>query len=139
MKIVDVLIERKIQSLNRPFSYVAKDDALIEVGERVLVPFNNKNIVGYVINVTKSDKSIAELEKEFGYKLFEVRKIIDEKPLLTPELILLANEIKNYYNEPAIYKTYNPKKDFTWIDISRNATHTQLKQEDIIKYILENE
>lgn len=48
-------------------------------------------------------------------------------------------EIKNYYNEPAIYKTYNPKKDFTWIDISRNATHTQLKQEDIIKYILENE
>ena len=102
MKIVDVLIERKIQSLNRPFSYVAKDDALIEVGERVLVPFNNKNIVGYVINVTKSDKSIAELEKEFGYKLFEVRKIIDEKPLLTPELILLANEIKNYYLAPYI-------------------------------------
>lgn len=102
MKIVDVLIERKIQSLNRPFSYVAKDDALIEVGERVLVPFNNKNIVGYVINVTKSDKSITELEKEFGYKLFEVRKIIDEKPLLTPELILLANEIKNYYLAPYI-------------------------------------
>lgn len=47
-------------------------------------------------------------------------------------------KIKNYYNEPAIYKTYNPKRDFTWIDISRNATHTQLKQEDIIKYILEN-
>lgn len=102
MKIVDVLIERKIQSLNRPFSYVIKDDALIEVGERVLVPFNNKNIVGYVINVTKSDKSIAELEKEFGYKLFEIRKIIDEKPLLTPELILLANEIKNYYLAPYI-------------------------------------
>lgn len=102
MKIVDVLIERKIQSLNRPFSYVVKDDALIEVGERVLVPFNNKNIVGYVINVTKSDKSITELEKEFGYKLFEIRKIIDEKPLLTPELILLANEIKNYYLAPYI-------------------------------------
>ena len=102
MKIVDVLIERKIQSLNRPFSYVTKDDALIEVGERVLVPFNNKNIVGYVINVTKSDKSIAELEKEFGYKLFEIRKIIDEKPLLTPELILLADEIKNYYLAPYI-------------------------------------
>ena len=102
MKIVDVLIERKIQSLNRPFSYVIKDDALIEVGERVLVPFNNKNIVGYVINVTKSDKSITELEKEFGYKLFEIRKIIDEKPLLTPELILLANEIKNYYLAPYI-------------------------------------
>ena len=102
MKIVDVLIERKIQSLNRPFSYVVKDDALIEVGERVLVPFNNKNIVGYVINVTKTDKSITELEKEFGYKLFEIRKIIDEKPLLTPELILLANEIKNYYLAPYI-------------------------------------
>lgn len=44
--------------------------------------------------------------------------------------------IKNYYNEPEIYVTHKPKSNFTWIDISRKATKTQLKQEDIIKYML---
>lgn len=47
--------------------------------------------------------------------------------------------IENYYNEPEIYITNKPKSNFTWIDISRNATKTQLKQEDIIKYLVKYE
>lgn len=47
--------------------------------------------------------------------------------------------IKNYYNEPEIYVTHKPKSNFTWFDISRRATKTQLKQEDIIKYLVEYE
>lgn len=47
--------------------------------------------------------------------------------------------IKNYYNAPAIYSKCNIKNNITWIDISRNATKTQLKQEDIIKYIVQYE
>ena len=138
MKIVDVLIERKIQSLNRPFSYVVKDDALIEVGERVLVPFNNKNIVGYVINVTKTDKSITELEKEFGYKLFEIRKIIDEKPLLTPELILLANEIKNYYLAPYI-SILQAMLPLSLKPTSSSLTGPKIAYEYFVKIVSDNE
>lgn len=48
-------------------------------------------------------------------------------------------EIKNYYNAPQIYCCYDSKRNFTWIDISRNATKTQLKQEDIIKYLVKYE
>lgn len=48
-------------------------------------------------------------------------------------------EIKNYYNSPQIYCAYDSKRNFTWIDISRNATKTQLKQEDIIKYLVRYE
>ena len=138
MKIVDVLIERKIQSLNRPFSYVVKDDALIEVGKRVLVPFNNKNIVGYVINVTKTDKSITELEKEFGYKLFEIRKIIDEKPLLTPELILLANEIKNYYLAPYI-SILQAMLPLSLKPTSSSLTGPKIAYEYFVKIVSDNE
>lgn len=47
--------------------------------------------------------------------------------------------IKNYYEEPKIYSTCNIKSNVTWIDISRNATKTQLKQEDIINYLVKDE
>lgn len=45
-------------------------------------------------------------------------------------------KVNNYYESPKIYSTYDVKRNTTWIDISRKATKTQLKQEDIIKYIL---
>ena len=47
--------------------------------------------------------------------------------------------IKNYYDAPRIYTITNPKTQRTWVDIGRNATHTQTKQEDIIKYIVKYE
>mgnify|MGYP003302593505 CR=1 FL=1 len=45
-------------------------------------------------------------------------------------------KIPNYYESPIIYNTYYPKRNLSVIDISRNATKTQLKQEDIINYII---
>ncbi len=44
--------------------------------------------------------------------------------------------IKNYYDEPKIYKTTYIKNNINWYDISRNATKTQLKQKDIIYYLV---
>jgi len=45
-------------------------------------------------------------------------------------------EIKNYYDEPTIYTAHNVLNNVTTIDIGRLATQSQLKQEDIIKYVL---
>ena len=47
-------------------------------------------------------------------------------------------KVNNYYESPKIYSTYDVKRNINWIDISRKATKTQLKQEDIIKYMLGN-
>ena len=44
--------------------------------------------------------------------------------------------IKNYYHSPEIIKTEDHLLNWTQFDISRNATKTQLKIEDIIKYLL---
>ena len=44
--------------------------------------------------------------------------------------------VKNYYDEPKIYKTNYTKNNINWYDISRNATKTQLKQKDIIYYLI---
>lgn len=44
--------------------------------------------------------------------------------------------IKNYYESPQIYVSNNTKNNTIIYDISRNATKTQLKIEDIIKFLL---
>lgn len=51
-------------------------------------------------------------------------------------LLLNSFKIKNYYQSPMIYTARDVKLNSTWIDISRKATKTQLKQEDIIDFII---
>ena len=102
MQIVEVLIEYANRSLNRPFSYFYKGSKKLEVGIRVLVTFNHREIVGYVINVRTTDKTIAQIEEESGYSLTEIVDIIDQTPLLDEELLALLDEVSSYYLAPKI-------------------------------------
>lgn len=102
MRLLDVLIERKAQSLNRPFSYVYKGDKPVDVGYRVLVPFANQRLVGYVTKCEETNKTIKSLEQEYGFTINEISDVIDEKPLLNKELIELANDVADYYMSPLI-------------------------------------
>lgn len=102
MRLLEVLIERKVQSLNRSFTYAYLGDKNVEKGFRVLIPFNNKNIIGYVLNVLEVDKSKEEIEEEKGFKINFIADVLDDKPLLNDELMQLANEISQYYLSPLI-------------------------------------
>lgn len=102
MKLLEVLIERKAQSLNRPFSYIYKGEKKVDVGYRVLINFAHKNIVGYVIKVVETNKSKEKLENEMGFKISEVIDILDESPLLNDELMSLASKVSDYYLSPLI-------------------------------------
>ena len=101
-RLVNVLIERKAQSLNRPFSYFYDGEKDVDVGYRVLINFANQRIIGYVISVEDTDKTINELEKERGYKFEKILEVIDDKPLLNDELMRLASEVSEYYFAPLI-------------------------------------
>ena len=46
---VEVLIEHPVQALDRGFSYLSKKPIL--TGIRVQVPFNHRQVVGYVLSV----------------------------------------------------------------------------------------
>ena len=102
MRLLNVLIERKAQSLNRPFSYTYKGNKPVDVGYRVQVSFANQKLVGYVIKCEEVDKSTEDIEKELGFKVFEIDDVIDEKPLLNKELMDLAEEVSDYYLSPMI-------------------------------------
>ena len=102
MQIVKVLIEYANRTLNRPFSYFYKGNIKIQKGVRVLVNFNHRDIVGYVIDVEKTDKSVSEIEEESGYQLNEIVSVIDQTPLLDEELLSLLDEVSSYYLAPKI-------------------------------------
>ena len=102
MQIVNVLIEYANRALNRPFSYFYNGPKAIKKGTRVLVNFNHRDIVGYVVDVSTTSKSIKEIEDESGYHISEVVDVIDEEPLLNDELLSLLDEVSSYYLAPKI-------------------------------------
>ena len=102
MQIVRVLIEYANRTLNRPFSYFYKGSIKIQKGVRVLVNFNHRDIVGYVIDVEETDKTVSEIEEQSGYQLNEIVSIVDQTPLLDEELLALLDEVSSYYLAPKI-------------------------------------
>ena len=102
MKLLEVLIERKANTLNRPFSYIYDIDKPIDVGYRVLVNFAHKDVIGYVINIKDENRSISKIEEEMGFHIDKVKDVLDDKPLLNEELLQLSNEIADHYLAPLI-------------------------------------
>ena len=110
MKIIEVLIERKANSLNRPFSYLYDGKKNISIGSRVKVIFNHRLLIGYVIKISETDLTKDLLEKKSGFKYTYIVDILNEEPLLNDELTLLAKEMAEYYLCPliAIFQTMLP-------------------------------
>lgn len=77
-------------ALNEQFDYLAPDSCLpISVGCRVLVPFRSKVLLGVVVKIKK--------HSAFEKKLKSVIKNLDPVPLLTEELLTLAEKIHQDY------------------------------------------
>ena len=102
MQILEVLIEYGLSSLDRTFSYFYNGEKTLSSGIRVLVNFNNKDIIGYVLSVKEYQGTVEEYQKESIYVVKEVKEIIDETPLLNSELQNLAKDIADYYFSPLI-------------------------------------
>ena len=98
MKIIDVLTEYGKRSLDRTFSYVYKGQKRIEPRFRVRISFGAQEaVMGFVLSVRDTEKSVAELEEEKGYSFKEIRDydIIDEEPLVDDKMMELANRVSN--------------------------------------------
>ncbi len=81
------------ESLDEPLDYLVPLDLRenIEIGHRVVVPLRNRYTTGYVISLKESS--------EYP-KLKEVLQLLDEKPILSGQIIELARWISRYYISP---------------------------------------
>lgn len=100
-----VIIEYGNKAVDKEFTYIVpeKYKDIIKVGHRVLVPFNNKLIEGFVMSlISKIDTN---------YELKEIKSICDENPILNKEMLYLGNEIqkKILCSKISIFQAMLPK------------------------------
>ena len=85
--IVGVLVEITSKSVDKIFDYLVPEELerKVEVGKRVEVPFGNRTLVGFILEIKKgSDVS----------NLKEITKVLDEEVILTKELLELGKYLK---------------------------------------------
>ncbi len=102
MKILSVFIQHAKASLDRPFTYYDDSEKQIFVGSRVIVPFNNTTIMGYVDHVEEKDIAPEELEDYLGFEVSPIVSVVDTEVLINEELIQTAEEVAKYYLAPKI-------------------------------------
>lgn len=100
MYIVSVIIEHPIRHLDMSFSYLT--DKKMPVGIRVHVPFGHQKVVGFVQKTAWTDLTQAQLEQRDGLKYRFVIDMIDEQPILTTELQLLAQSLAKMTFSPLV-------------------------------------
>ena len=111
MRILEILTEHRVNALNRPFSYVYFGKKDVRIGFRVLINFNNRKLIGYVIKVEDTKQTLQELEKEKGFLIQEIIDVIDDSELLNDELMALVEKICQHYlvSKISVLQTMLPK------------------------------
>jgi len=73
-----------------PFDYLVPEDLekKIEKGSRVLVPFQQRKLIGYVVEIS---------QKTQIKKIKPILSVIDEGPLLSKNMLDLSREFSKYY------------------------------------------
>ena len=101
--IISVLVEITFTKKEKTFDYLVPNELKkdIQIGKRVLVPFGNQTLEGFIIDI----------KNESNYELKEIIKIIDDEPILTNELMKLGKEISKEIvcNLISIYQVMLPK------------------------------
>jgi primosomal protein N' (replication factor Y) len=78
--------------LDRTFTYAVREGQLPVRGARVIAPFRNEKLIGVVTGA--SDTAPAEFEARF------LEAVLDEEPLLSENLLALAEWMAGYYLAP---------------------------------------
>ncbi len=90
--LLEVFIEHQLQQLNRPFTYVYHGKNIPQKGIRVRVPFRQQSLIGYVTE-SKSIEDFESYQSSSPYPILEVTELLDEKPILSNELLALVDEL----------------------------------------------
>lgn len=78
--------------LDQSFSYVVPESyqSEVKIGSRVLVPFGQRLLTGFIINLRKK-----KLSRDI--KLKEIKEILDERPVFSPSFLSFTRKLSEYY------------------------------------------
>ena len=136
MMYADVIIEYGNKAVDTLFTYIIPDNlrGKIKIGHRVLVPFNNREIEGFVLDISNEFNS--------KYELKEISSLCDLEPVLNEEMIILGEKIQKEIlcSRISIYQAMLPKalkaKHNTNIGIKMNRYITlNISRDEALRYI----
>lgn len=83
----EVIIDVNNHNVNQSFYYLVPDELKTRnlVGYRVEVPFGTRVVQGYIVNIRKDN-----IEEQYSKSFKYIKKIKDDFPILTKEMILLS-------------------------------------------------
>ena len=86
---IKVLVELSAFNIDKTFIYHVTDDLVnqIQIGIRVLVPFNNQKLEGFVLGINE--------EVDSTYEIKDIISVVDNEPILTNELIELGKFVSD--------------------------------------------
>ena len=137
----DILVE--VGALDKTFTYKINDkDALI--GMRVLVPFGNRKLEGFILRIYE--------DGEFDYEVKEIISLVDDHPVINKEMMELGKYIskKTLSSLISVYQTMLPaalkarsrvkinKKYLTYVKYLNDNNLKTLKQRELLEYIKKN-
>ena len=73
---------------NQTFTYRWPDNSIEPLGHRVLAPFRNRLLTGYVLEQSSGSQE---------HKVKDIRDVLDQAPILTDEIIQLIYEMRRIY------------------------------------------
>ena len=84
MKYAGIIVDVKIAAVDKIFHYrIPEKLKQIEPGHRVLVPFGNRKVEGYVVELVDA----VDIEPD---KIRNIVKLLDQEPILTEEQLEVA-------------------------------------------------
>lgn len=101
---IEVLVELKAKNIDKTFTYSVPSiyEDKINIGKRVLVPFGNQKLEGFILNINNN---------KYDYELKDIISVIDEDVVLNDEMLELGKYIskKTLCNLITCYQTMLPK------------------------------
>lgn len=93
MTIAKVIVDISTSAVDKIFDYLIPPEMTLLIGDRVNVPFGNKTIEGYVIDIVAQNES--------KYQLKYISERLDAEPIITTEMLELM-----HYMRTAFYLRY---------------------------------
>lgn len=87
--IAEVIVDISNSEVDKIFDYTIPSKLELKAGDRVLVPFGNRSIEGFCINIKESSSG--------AYSLKDIITKLDEKPLITTEMLRLMEFMKDKF------------------------------------------